>query len=69
MKEIYSIVDIIFKAVHIGDVFEVLIFVFWRCLCLIMIKKKNQNKIFDRVKNHQNISSCIVFHSESMYVF
>ena len=36
MKEIYSIVDIIFKAVHIGDVFEVLIFVFWRCLCLIM---------------------------------
>ena len=28
MKEIFSIVDIIFKAVHVGDIFEVFIFLF-----------------------------------------
>jgi len=28
MKEIFSIVDIIFKTVHVGDIFEVFIFLF-----------------------------------------
>jgi len=28
MKEIFSIVDIIFKAVHVGHIFEVFIFLF-----------------------------------------
>jgi hypothetical protein len=28
MKETFSIVDIIFKAVHVGDIFEVFIFLF-----------------------------------------